>query len=293
MIKRRDNVLLLALVTAVTIGSTGVSPASAVDRIAWIDALGLRTGTPLVLPPPAAGAVIGVDEQRKTDSFTQVITLAGDPGTQGENTVTVTITRDGLAPRIESADLYAEMADRVPAGMPMALDPTSRDNVFGVFGAATGSHGPLSCLYGWQSVNLADPWINGQASSIFREAHAMSIRVRLCRTQSGAAELAAVMTGLQSGTAGTRPVFASLGRDGYDALEAATGPDSTRLLSGPDAAPNVAPGPIVHTPLFLPARRKVVRRTHRPRPALAAVAGDEQPAKAIPMAGMPDVPLPP
>lgn len=293
MIKHRDSILVLGLASAITLGVTGTGAALAADQIAWIDALGLRSGMPLVLPPRAAGAVIGVDEHRKADSFTQVIALAGDPGTRGENTVTVTVTRDGLAPRIEPADLYAEMADHVPAGMSMALDSADRDNVFGVFGAATGSEGPLSCLYGWQSVNLADPWISGRASSIFRESHAMSIRVRLCRTQVGAAELAAVMTGLQSGTAGTRPVFGSSGRDGYDALEAATGPEGARLLSGPDMAPDPGPWPAARRPEIRPARRKVVHPAHRRLPVLAAVAGADRPVTSVPMAGMPDVPLPP
>lgn len=281
--------LLSAAVLAVTGGW-----ASSADRVAWIDDLGLHPGRLLVVPPPSAGAVVGVDEQRKMDSYSQTITLAGDRGTVGENVVAVTVVRDGLAPRVDQAALFDDMQERIPAGVPMAMEPPGQGNVFGLFGAATGSRGAMTCLYGWQSVSLADRWITGKASSIFGEPHALSIRIRLCRTRVTPAALTAVFASLRSGIASS-PSFQMPWsvRDG-DALSAAAAvagegaqavqPHVLNTIQSDATDPD--PPPAMR-------RRPQVRRARLQRSVPATeTAANAVPARA-PLPGMPDVPLPP
>lgn len=294
------------LLAAFALGTalTAAGQARASDPTAWIDALDLRPGVPLFRLPPAAGAVIAVDERRATDRYVQTITLRGDPGTVGENQIVVTVTRDGLAPRISDETLSAEAADRLPP-MTMALGPADLRDEMGGFGAAVGARGALACAYGWQTADLADRWIGGGQPSIFQERHALSLRMRLCRTDVDAAGLATLMEGLRStagGSGGGEPVVAGL-RFGAtpDAMSAAL--DLHRLSP---AAVELPPEPTAYDRPFPGARaasdNSPVRRA-RPRPVRVRAAalrrrGPALPSAALPphepvtMAGMPQVPLP-
>ena len=221
MNKRPGLTLLVCL-----LGLAGLSAplqAQSIQNTQWIDELGLQPGVPLVILPPAAGAIIGIDEQRKIDSYVQTITLQGDPGTTGENRVVVTVTRKGLAPRITPDVIQAELADAIP-DIPVSMGPINTRNVFGLFGSLIGSRGPLTCFYGFQGVNLADRWITTENATPFDERHALSIRARLCRTTIGAAGLTAIMAGAQSG-AGSGGEMAPMPSLGYDALAAASSLD--------------------------------------------------------------------
>ncbi len=297
----RAGRLLRAGLLSILAAAPAMSRASAIDRVAWIDALKIPPGVPLVTLPRAAGAVIGVDEQRKINSFVQTITLQGDPGSVGENTITVTVTRDGLAPRIGEDVIFPEMAERLPS-IAMALGTPGTRNVFGLFGYAIGSQGSLTCLYGWQGVNLADRWIDGKTRTPLEENHALSIRVRLCRTGLDADALTAMMEGLQSrGFAGQRMVRVPMS---YDALSAAGAIDgAVTLAPGARLLPMPASLMSYGEPVFEPVRARPARyaearparyaapKMHRHRRRASVTAEPVAPSIA-PMAGMPTVPLP-
>ncbi len=263
----RRTLPLLAL--GAVAGTAG--PARAADLTAWIDALRVRSDVPLFTLPPAAGPVIAVDEHRAIDSYTQIVTLRGDPGTVGENQIVVTVTRDALAPRITDDILSTEATDRLPP-MRMGLGPADTRDPMGGFGSAVGRSGALTCFYGWQTADLADRWISGDQPSIFQERHALSLRVRLCRTDLGAADLVALMGGLRStATGGDGPAaIADHPTEGADAMSAALdlhqiAPAAADLRAEPVALyrplPTTRPEPV----------RAVVRRV-RPKRARVAVA---------------------
>lgn len=245
----------------------------------WINSLGLRAGLPIVTLPPAAGPMVGITETRKLDRYTQTVVLRGDPGVMGQNTVSATVTRDGLAPRIDQADVDAEMADLLP-GTSMELAPTPGQNSLGVFGFALGHRGTITCLYGWQAVNLADRWISGDDPGPFSEHHALSVRVRLCRQGMTGADLARLTMGLASTTSADAVAAAGLvtGGGAYDPLSAAEAADGVVGSGYGDTMVRRA------VPVDRPRSRKRRHRGVRP-------AGPASPPPA-PMAGMPAVPMP-
>ena len=247
----------------------------------WINRLGLRPGLPIVALPLAAGAMVGITETRKLDRYTQTVVLRGDPGVIGQNMVTATVTRDGLAPRIDQADVDAEMAELLP-GIPMELAPTPGRNSLGVFGYALGHRGAMACIYGWQAVNLADRWISGDDPGPFSERHALSLRLRLCRQGATNADLARLALGLEGTTSASAMSAAAAGlvTNGgeYDALSAAGAADGL-VEQGPGAAALRAP----HAKMPRP-RKRPNRRVRSAPPAITTLAA--------PMAGMPTVPPP-
>ena len=269
-----------ALIPLLLLLQTGLPHNARAAGDGWIGSLGLRPGLPIVTLPPAAGPMVGVTDIRKLDRYTQTVVLRGDPGVVGQNTVTATVTRDGLAPRIDQADIDAEMAELLP-GMAMELAPTPGQNSLGVFGFALGHQGTTTCLYGWQAVNLADRWISGDDPGPFSEHHALSLRVRLCRQGMTGADLARLTMGLASTSSADAVAAGGLMMGGaYDALAAAEAADGVAGSGYGDA--------VVHggTHAERPRPRKRAHRTVRPRPA-----GPASPMPA-PMAGMPTVPLP-
>lgn len=279
--------------------------ARAADPTSWIDDLHVRAGAPLFILPAAAGAVIAVDERRATDRYTQTVTLRGDPGTVGENQIVATVTRDALAPRIEDEALSAEAAERLPP-MTMVLGPAGLRDEMGGFGSAVGRSGALACAYGWQSVDLADPWISGDRPSIFQERHALSLRVRLCRTDLRPADLIAAMQGLRSTLAGGTPEGVPLravapgdplsaALDLTEVEPAAAGdawlaPASSRALVAGAFVPPArgAAGPLRPRPRPVRVARVAPARPRAPVPR----AADPAPSKPAALAGMPQVPLP-
>jgi hypothetical protein len=325
-----------SLVLAAGLSMASLLPAVAddftLDHVAWIDALNLRPGAPLVTLPAAAGGIVAVTDQRKISRYTQTITLAGDPGISGENFITVAVTRDGLAPRIDQSDIYEEMAAKIPS-LPMSMGPPDTTNGFGIFGAAIGTRGTESCLYGWQSVNLADQWLSGHESSAFDEQHSLSIRVRLCRTGVSTAQLLGLMERLAPGRnagwsgggyrsrpmRGHDPLSAALSVFGNESQDPVPGPMPVQPLAlqnpillprhvsmmAPMEAPMMAPmiaSPADDEGMMAPSspRARMPRRAERRRmvrqPPRHRVAREDRPSAAPqptgPMAGMPSVPLP-
>ena len=262
-------------------------PAQARDRIAWLRDLGLGQGIPLVVLPPGAGSIVGVDEQRKTDSFVQTITLAGDAGTVGDNQIVVRVTRNGLAPRIDE-DTVATEAQQLLPNYTFRLGPTGTRNTFGLFGALVGGKAGVNCLYAWQRVDLADPWITGEMSNALDELHAMTVRYRLCRTTASGNDLLAFVQGAQSGrNGGGGPVHVS---PGYDALTAAASLNPAPRSDGVIYQDVGLSGPM---PIVGERRvfRRPVRNAYRSRPRTEPEAASAEPASG-PKLDVPDLPVP-
>ncbi len=275
--------VVLGIVLAVGCGAT---PARAADKIDWLRELGLGQGIPLVALPPGAGTIVGVDEKRKTDSFVQTITLAGDAGTAGDNEIVVTVTRTGLAPRIED-DTIATEAQQLLPNFSFKLGPVGTRNTFGLFGALVGGKGGVNCVYAWQGVNLADAWITGTPTNVLEERHALTVRYRLCRTTATTSELLGFVEGGQSGLVATRAMPRP--SPGYDALSAATSLNPASMGEG---------APVQFVPSIEPARAsprrhgspRVARMAHRGNtPIRAAQSAENSPP---PRLAIPDLPLP-
>lgn len=269
------------LVSILSLAIGGPAAGAPVDGTGWIDDLHLRPGSPWLALPSFAGAVVGVTETRKLGSVTQRVILEGDAATIGENSIAVTITRDGLAPRIDQNDVMTEMQDAMP-GLPMTVASPIGQNALGIFGYALGTRGAVTCLYGWQAVNQADRWITGEDAGPVDEHHALSIRVRLCRTGMTPPELAGIMSAL-SGNAGTTASWRARAvmpaEDArYDALSAAQSIDAPVLS-----------GAAIMDRLVGPRREAHRARPRRLRQSRPAVPTRSPPA---PLAGMPSVPMP-
>ena len=280
--------LVFRCVLLVALGALCITvPAQARDRIGWLRDLGLGQGVPLVVLPPGAGAIVGVDEQRKTDSFVQTITLAGDAGTVGDNQIVVRVTRNGLAPRIDEDTVATEAQQQLP-NFTFRLGPTGTRNTFGLFGALIGGKGGVNCLYAWQRVDLADPWITGEMSNALDELHAMTMRYRLCRTTASANDLLAFVQSAQSGRNGTGGVIHV--SPGYDALTAAASldpaPRSDGVIYG--SAVLVEPMPLVSERRVL---RRPVRSAYRSRARMEREAPAAEPSTETKL-DIPDLPLP-
>jgi hypothetical protein len=249
-------------------------PAPAAESDSWIDDLGLHDNVPVV-SAPEAGFGLGIAVQRKTDSFMQTIALPGDPSTKGQNFLSVTVWRNGLAPRVTGAVVADEMDERMP-GVLMTLAPTAGQNAFGAFGYAAGKAGTQTCVYAWQSINNADHWISREDADLFSERHALSIRLRLCRSGSNATALVATMGRLQVG-AFASGIYPPGQTSGVDALSAAGGGTATGLMQPMPSAQPVEPA--MH-----PVRRSHPRRRAKPLSGTTPVVA--------PITGMPTVPMP-
>jgi hypothetical protein len=257
------------------IGICTAAPRAAAEDDHWIDDLGLHDNVPVVSIPDPGTLDIAV--QRKADSFIQTMGLPGDPGTIGQNFLSVTVLRNGLAPRTTGAVVADEMDERMP-GVPMTLAPTVGQNAFGAFGYAVGKTGIQTCVYAWQSINNADHWLTGQDAGLFSQRHALSIRLRLCRSGISAAALVSAMGRLQiSAIAGG---LQSTGQGpGVDALSAAGGGAATGLNQP------MPPAALVE-PIAPPVRRSHPRLRQQAKPLSRSVLG------TAPVADMPTVPMP-
>ena len=132
----------------------------------------------MIALPPQAGRVIGVSEIRSGSTVTQTIALQADPTTPGQNQLVVTTRRTGLAERITSDAIAAEMAKAMP-GVPMAIVNSLNRNASASFGYALGRAGDQTCLYGWQSVGglgrhgVTTPLLSGPRRSLVAAASAL------------------------------------------------------------------------------------------------------------------------
>lgn len=198
-------------------------------------------GTAMALArlPEAAGTVIAVTQSRSGGIERQRITLAGDPGTIGENAIEIRLVPGKAQPAPSAATLQREMAAAFP-GRRLRLSTRLPVNAYGPFGIASDNSG---CNYLWQDVQRSSDEASFFQSSKIGLAE---IRVRLCR--SGLTETVAVdlMQRLQLAVPGisSANLLSSLQTPGMGLSPALAGVDT--LLAAPNQ-PDTAITPVRRT----------------------------------------------
>lgn len=183
--------------------------------------------------PAAAGAPIAVLQTEAHDVLTQRIVLKGDPGTLGENAIVVKVNEargpwdiDGPI-GLPTRTMIATELDQSFAGVDMQLTNSFQRNSFGPFGYAIGHPTPrVTCVYAWQfgvfKWSKLGEAPSGEPSMPVRPT---SVRVRLCRSATGEAEMVGMLRELQVFPPNSRVAYVdpnySGGERGGDALAAA------------------------------------------------------------------------
>ena len=219
--------------------------------------------------PPAAGAPVAVLQSQAHGVLTQRIVLRGDPNTIGENAIVVRVNVDrgptdldgpvGLPTRSK----IASELDQNFAGMDMGVSQTFARNSFGPFGYAVGHpRAGETCLYAWQFA----VWRPGLPGSAPQGAPSLpvqptSVRVRLCRTSIGEAEMVQLLKDLQVYPPHSRLAYMDPNHAGEVQAGDALGAAGVGNFMAPDA-------PVVRERLR-PRRRHVVHRRHRHAPYVA------------------------
>jgi hypothetical protein len=203
------------------------------------------THTPLAELPIAAGEVVAVLQNQTRLVLTQRIVLRGEPGTIGENAIIVKIDNDprqvldvdGPVGRPNKAMIAGELDENF-AGVDMGMSQSFARNSFGPFGYALGHpHSGVTCIYAWQWGMAKAPRLgDAPEDTPSMPVAKTSVRVRLCRSTLGEAEMVALLRGLQVFAPKTHvayldPDYAGAS-DAGDALAAAgigyfVGPNST------------------------------------------------------------------
>jgi hypothetical protein len=167
----------------------------------------------------------------------------------------------------------------------MGLSDSFARNSFGPFGYAVGHpNDRVTCIYAWQW-GMAKPlnFIGAAGGAPSMPVVPTSVRVRLCRSTLGEADMAALLRGLQvfapnSHTAYLDPDYAGAGDTKGDALAAAG--------VGYFVGPNVARAPLHDKP------RHAHKHTHRKVARLREAAPEQRAAFEPPLRGVAAVPLP-
>lgn len=265
--------------SSIGLGTTGASTTTATLGVS------LPPDRALAALPADAGQVVSVVERRTTDDgLTQTITLAGDPGSRGDDRIEVT-RRDrslmGVRSRIDAETIETEMADALP-GVAMTVSPRVVTTPTGPVGVATGpSAGGTNCLYAWSNAEArgrstpSARFLGLQIASVTTEE--MSVRIRLCRRGYSDERLIALAEGLRLRTDGavTGPIAGTGRAVGSDALASA------------GYAGTVAPQPVAALPAYVPSapvapRRVVDRAPPAPRKTAVARVGKPAPQAAAP-----------
>ena len=252
--------------------------------------------TPMAELPVAAGAVVALVQSQVRGVLTQRIVLRGDPGTLGENAIVVKVDQSRGPSDLgrvgtPTRSMIAQELDENFAGVDMQLSQTFARNGFGPFGYAIGHpREGVTCIYAWQWSLWKTPRI-GEAptGAPSMPVQPTSVRVRLCRSSLGEAEILPLLRDMQVYPQDSRVAYLdpnSTGAEtGGDALAAA----GVGYFVVPGATPRFA---TTRERLAAPhrhAHRKVVRRVrHRVREAAReerAVAFDppSRDSVAVPM----------
>jgi len=208
---------------------------------------------PMAELPAAAGEVTAVLQSKVRGVLTQRIVLKGDPNTVGENAVIVKVDQsrgpqdlDGPVGIPTKARIASELEQDF-AGVDMQLSQTFARNSFGPFGYAIGHPNPrVTCIYAWQW----GMWKPGRIGEAPSGAPSMpvaptSVRVRLCRSTIGEAEIVPMLRQMQ--------VFPPDSRVPY------VDPNSTVSEGGGDALAAAGVG------YFAPSRQATRERLEGPR----------------------------
>jgi hypothetical protein len=240
--------------------------------------------------PAGAGKIVTVLQNGARGVLTQRIVLSGDADTVGENAIVVKVNQsrgpqdiDGPVGPPTRAKIAAELDENF-AGVEMRLSDSFSRNSFGPFGYALGHpRAGVTCVYAWQW-GLYKPPLIGQASTgaPSMPTDPTSVRVRLCRSTLGEAEIVALLRGLQVYPPNSRIAYvdpSSTGAEpGGDALAAAGG--------GYFVAPGAASKPPARERLEPePKKRRLAHRRHRDVADEDRAVATEAPARgvAVPM----------
>ena len=184
--------------------------------------------------PQNAGRIIEVSETRFSDGVSQQIVLAGDRSAHGANRIDVAfrlqaendVVSENKVPmsRPSETGIAREMEQLFP-GMEMQTVPVLLQNAYGPYGLAAGRRGNGErCIYAWQWIEdggNTSGVLRNPAFAVFQGPMPVSVRIRLCRANASADQLAAVAGELAIG--GVRRTSAPVAARGGDALSAATG----------------------------------------------------------------------
>lgn len=308
---RLSSALVLTLPAALAglaLAGCSVAPTTGLTTASTLG-VALPPDRALAALPPEAGSVVSVVERRTgDDGLVQTITLAGDPGSRGDDRIEVTrreASGTGTRSRVDVETIEAEMAEALP-GVAMTVSPRVVTTPTGPVGVATGSPGDgTHCLYAWSNARAparATPtasFLGLQVASVSSDE--MTVRVRLCRRGLGPDRLIALAEGLRlrtdgvlaDPTAGGRGVAGSdaLASAGYGGSAAGAGYGGSAAgagYGGSAAGPEATPLP-AYVPSAPVAPRRVVDRTPpkaaEPKHAAAkprAVEASAKPASAKP-----------
>ena len=234
--------------------------------------------------PAAAGAPVAVMQSQTHGVLTQRIVLRGDPDTVGENAIVVRVDvgrgpsdLDGPAGLPTRAKIAAEL-DANFAGVDMGFSPVFARNAFGPFGYALGHpRSGETCFYAWQfAVNKPSGLIGAPSGAPSLPTQPTSVRVRLCRTSAGEAEMVQWLRDLQVYPPNSRVAYLDPAYSGVadgDALGAAG--------VGYFVVPGVKPAFAVEPKA--PKKHKLAHHKHRHAPKIAreARAAAEAPREAL------------
>lgn len=285
------------------------APGGAFNPGAWSSREARMSGDPGSAPamaavPAAAGRVVAVRERRLANGARQSITLAGDGGVRGENSIEVVLRADSEGnatqnlvemPGENANDIEAELERRFP-GMAMRVHDYVLRNAYGPYGLASGSSGRVSCVYMWQTISNLDGGVRRE--HIVVQPTEAAVRVRLCRVGVSVSQLAQWAGAVVVDPSGARyagqtsPSFDG----GGDALADARGEGGARTIdrgfAGYVAPPAetlperraAAPYRAARSARYAHAPRYARRHVSRVRPALArqddaAQRGDVQQAQ--------------
>ncbi len=188
--------------------------------------------SPMAELPVAAGAVVAILQSQVRGVLTQRIVLRGDPNTLGENAIVVKVDQskgpsDLGRVGMPTKGMIGQELDENFAGVDMQLSQTFARNGFGPFGYAIGHpRDGVTCIYAWQWSLWKIPRI-GEAptGAPSLPVQPTSVRVRLCRSSLGEAEILPMLRDMQVYPPDSRVAYLdpiSTGADtGGDALAAA------------------------------------------------------------------------
>lgn len=260
------------------------SSVSSVGAIAPPLAAEVSPGYALAVLPAAIGAPRSVRQTQGAgeQSIRQVIVYGNDTRLHGENTLTVESGRaaDGRFSRAPSQRaLQAEMASALP-GVPMRISPAIGENLYGVYGYATGPYGVGgACIYGWQ---LADTG-GADGNRFMNRSYKAQIRLRFCDQRLSEERIPLLMRGMtlkavnsatidalrNAGSIGNQSASLPLyGGDNLYETPAAPQPQVAYTPSAEEYRP--APAPV----------KKPVQRASAPKPRVVAHQQPQQPQTA-------------
>ena len=240
-------------------------------------------GTAVMLLPEGAGAVSNVREKNYVNGSRQEIILSGDKMTHGENVIDVSIQTTQTQPTIGAGlqigkpserSVRNEILSRFP-DVRMGIVTRPMNNVYGPFGLAIGKRSDgARCVFAWQWIDdIADTSRGGSGFSrigvlLSRRSTPASIRIRICRGDQTADQLAGLIEGLRFTSAEAVERIMTMDRANLPSMSTGVARVSANGATFNDAMPEERS---LEASLIGPASTpQPVRVTAAPRPQVAA-----------------------